>query len=104
MSNAYWQIRKQKEQYKSGQSVTQKVKDYTKIWEARCYPTGIPDEVPKKLMKSGRAPSYKAIAMAILSNDIYFYSIGFEQKQSSILMGIIEANKPKNETQIRLFA
>jgi predicted phosphoadenosine phosphosulfate sulfurtransferase len=55
-------------------------------------------------MKSGRAPSYKAIAMAILSNDIYFYSIGFEQKQSSILMGIIEANKPKNETQIRLFA
>lgn len=77
----------------------QKVKDYTRIWEKRCYTDGIPDEVPSKLMKSGRAPSYKAIAIAILSNDIYFYSIGFEQRQSSILTGIINSNRPKPEKQ-----
>jgi len=51
-------------------------------WKERCYSDGIPDEVPELLSKSMRVPSYKAIAMAILRNDLNFHSIGFDQKQS----------------------
>ena len=40
----------------------------------------IPDEVPDKIMDSGRAPSYKAIAIAILQNDVTLKSLGFEGK------------------------
>ena len=33
--------------------------------------------MPKKLAQSGRAPSYKAIAIAILKNDLQLKSLGF---------------------------
>lgn len=49
-----------------------------KTWEDRCYKDGIPDEVNYYLMDSGRVPSYKAIALAILNNDLYLYSLGFQ--------------------------
>jgi len=44
---------------------------------SRCYFEDIPDEVPKKLASSLRAPSYKAIAVAILKNDSRLRSLGF---------------------------
>jgi len=34
--------------------------------------------VPEKLAKSGRAPCYKQIAIAILRNDFVMKSIGFD--------------------------
>ena len=49
-----------------------------KVWEERCYKDGIPDEIPKRLSDSMRVPSYKAIAMAILQNDLALYSLGFQ--------------------------
>lgn len=53
-----------------------------RVWEARCYCDGIPDEIPEGLSKSMRVPSYKAIAIAILKNDIQLKSIGFSGKHS----------------------
>lgn len=63
----------------------------------RCYSDGIPDEVPAKLMKTMRAPSCKAIAIAILRNDMRFYSLGFKQRDSVILDAVIKANRRTND-------
>jgi predicted phosphoadenosine phosphosulfate sulfurtransferase len=49
---------------------------YLQIWAQRGYPKDIPDEVPPGLMH-GLAPSYKAVAFAILRNDTSCRSLGF---------------------------
>ena len=60
-----------------------RVNQYIKKWATCGYPDGIPDEVPDALMRLGLAPSYKAIAIAILKNDLQFLSLGFQPKQSN---------------------
>jgi predicted phosphoadenosine phosphosulfate sulfurtransferase len=55
---------------------------YIETWEKRCYSDGIPDSIPEKLAKSGRAPSYKSIAMAMLRNDHNLEALGFSGKYS----------------------
>lgn len=59
---------------------TSRVKAYIKYWEDNCYPQGIPDELPMALQLSGRAPSYKALCQAILSNDLTLKKLGFDSK------------------------
>jgi len=54
-----------------------RVERYINAWMQCGYSDDIPDEVPNELMQLGIAPSYKAIAIAILKNDIYFHSLGF---------------------------
>ena len=61
---------------------TDRVKEYTENWTSKGYEAGIPDEVPDVLMKLGLAPSYKAIAMALLKNDMNLESLGFSPKKS----------------------
>lgn len=82
MSSNIWQIRKQAKQYHHGKTCTSRVKSYIKTWENRCYFEGIPDEVSDGLMKSMRVPSYKAIALALLKNDLMLYSLGFSPEVS----------------------
>lgn len=57
-----------------------KIQEYIERWENRCYPEGIPDEVPNEI--KDLAPSYKKIAVAILNNDITLKSLGFTAKKS----------------------
>lgn len=52
------------------------------MWEERCYSDGIPDEVARKIAASGRAPSYKAIAIALLRNDNTLSSLGISGTHS----------------------
>lgn len=80
------------------------IERYIKTWESRCYKGGIPDEVPKEIFD--KVPSYKAIAMAILKNDISI--LGFERPKSrwySVLKKIeIEAREGKPKAvQLSLF-
>lgn len=49
-------------------------------WERRGYGDGIPEEVPTELVEKNLAPSYKAICLAILSNDVALQTIGFTPK------------------------
>lgn len=56
---------------------------YVNLWEARCYSDGIPDEVPDLLEKTGRAPSYKAIAICILKNDLRLIGLGFKNESEA---------------------
>jgi predicted phosphoadenosine phosphosulfate sulfurtransferase len=52
------------------------IEQYIHIWENRCYKNGIPDDVPREIFD--KVPSYKAIAMAILKNDLSI--LGIERK------------------------
>ncbi len=76
MNNGYWQTKKQGEQFRLGKTLTAKIARYIQTWKRRCYSNGIPDVVPDKLAKTGRAPSYKAVAIAILKNDASLSTLG----------------------------
>jgi len=54
-----------------------KIGTYITQWSRQGYADGIPDEVPDILMRLRLAPSYKAIALAILQNDVTLSSLGF---------------------------
>lgn len=71
-----------------------------KTWEERCYRDGIPDEVPQSVMESMRAPSYKAIAMCILNNDLHLYGLGFAPHVSHWYRAVKVKEKSK---QMELF-
>ena len=103
MSSGYWQIERQRQQFSSGKTPTEKVKGYVQVWKDRCYENDIPDEVPLSLMKTGRVPSYKAIAIAILKNDLTFSSLGFTQPKSKLADQLYRENKKRKETQLELF-
>ena len=76
---------------------------YIQTWETRCYSRGIPDEVPEKLAKTNRAPSYKQIAMTILQNDHALKGLGFEGKQSEYYRQIKSAEFDAKSKQGKLF-
>jgi hypothetical protein len=52
--------------------------------------------LPRKLQDSGRAPSYRAIAEAILRNDLMLLSIGGASSKSD-WFGVLVAQKKKTE-------
>lgn len=59
-----------------------KIDKYIKEWRLRGYLDDIPDEVPDALMDESLAPSYKAIAIAILRNDHHMTALGFQAPKS----------------------
>ena len=75
-------MKRQKAQLNTGKLITTRINDYISMWERRCYRQGIPDEVTNKLISSGRVPSYKAIAIALLKNDVSLKSLGFSEPKS----------------------
>ena len=58
------------------------------MWKKRCYPIDIPEEVPNKVMRALRAPSYKAIAIGILKNDYAMKILGFDCIKSDVYKNI----------------
>lgn len=60
----------------------EKINKYITDWRQKGYPDDIPDEVPNQLMKLGIAPSYKAICIALLRNDMNLESLGFSPPKS----------------------
>lgn len=69
-------------------------------WEGRCYSNGIPDDLPRGVMRSNRVPSYKAIAIAILSNDHNLYGIGFAERQSKTVDLLIQLSKNNERVSV----
>lgn len=77
-----------------------RISEYIQTWKQRGYPVDIPNEVPDALMQKGLAPSYKAIAFAILQNDLQCTSLGFAPKTTKwygILKRIELEDRAKNE-------
>jgi predicted phosphoadenosine phosphosulfate sulfurtransferase len=67
---------------------------YQAIWKKRCYFDGIPDEVPAKVQLSFRAPSWKAVAMAILKNDHGLRTLGFIQVETQLSAELLRHCRP----------
>lgn len=80
-----------------------KVKQYIKQWETQGYSNGIPDEVPNVLMQENLAPSYKAICIAIMKNDVQCEFLGFSRAKCNAYMALkkIEIeNRENNKVQL----
>jgi hypothetical protein len=60
----------------------EKIDKYIEFWKEKDYDFDIPDECPEVLEKLNLAPSYKAIAKAILRNDHSLKSLGFQVGRS----------------------
>lgn len=59
-----------------------RIDDYIAKWQAQGYPDDIPDEVPTELMHHNLAPSYKAICICLLKNDLYLQGLGYSTPKS----------------------
>jgi predicted phosphoadenosine phosphosulfate sulfurtransferase len=103
MSSGYWQTERQRERFSNGKTATRKARDYVDTWCCRCYGFDIPDELPTGLEKSGRAPSYKKIAMAILKNDLNFHSLGFARDETELSKNLLRQKKDQDSNQSSLF-
>ena len=79
-----------------------------RTWKARCYSHEIPDEVPAKVAASGRAPSWRAVAIALLQNDLHLYQLGYarpayDRQQRILTMAQVAMHgAPANGTQLEL--
>jgi predicted phosphoadenosine phosphosulfate sulfurtransferase len=83
---------------------TQKIEQYVRTWEKRCYADGIPDECPMEI--DHLVPSYRKIALAILKNDYSLKSLGFTPNESiyyGILKRIEISERHKTVIQLKLF-
>jgi predicted phosphoadenosine phosphosulfate sulfurtransferase len=97
MGNAFGQIDRQLLQLGSGKKTTERVKAFVKMWESRCYSNGIPEELPQLLAATNRAPCWKAIATAILRNDLKLRALGFTEESYNPEM--IRRIEKENETK-----
>jgi len=76
LSNKNKQTLSHREHSTIGVSSTTAALNYVELWKHRDYFDDIPDEVPDLIMHAGLAPSYKAIAIALLKNDTRLASLG----------------------------
>jgi predicted phosphoadenosine phosphosulfate sulfurtransferase len=76
--------------------------DYQKIWKDRCYDE-LPDEIPTALAKTNRVPSWKAVALALLNNDLKLYTIGFAKSESQTSIELMRQKKDQQNKQPTLF-
>lgn len=53
------------------------IREYISNWKLKDYEQGIPDEVPNLVMDGRLAPSWKAIAVCLLKNDMHLTGLGF---------------------------
>ena len=97
MSNGHWRTQKQKQLSSCGKGITPRVSAYITTWKNRCYFDDIPDRVPKKLADSMRAPSYKAIAIAILKNDNRLRSLGFGDEPPDVYWQLRRLNSEQKD-------
>lgn len=84
----------------------QRIRAYIKLWENRCYKSGIPDQADDRLESLGLVPSYRRICMAILKNDVSLKTLGFTPKYSNYysMLKRIELSKRKGAViQLKLF-
>lgn len=65
-----------------------KILSYVHKWERRGYPDGIPDEAPTLLEKACRVPSYRAICLAIMRNDVTLQSLGYTREPCRTYMDL----------------
>jgi predicted phosphoadenosine phosphosulfate sulfurtransferase len=63
--------------------INQHISNYISKWINQGYPKGIPEEIPLELFRENLAPSYKGIALSILSNDFHLTKLGESNRPTS---------------------
>ncbi len=63
---------------------------------------GIPDQLQEKLAKSGRAPNYKMIALAILKNDYSLKTLGLDVGISEYYIALRLLDNESKNMQMKL--
>jgi len=64
--------------------------------------------VPAKVAASGRAPSWRAVAVALLQNDLHLYQLGYarpaydQQRRAVTMAQIAMHGTPADGTQLEL--
>lgn len=53
---------------------------YEMMWRKRCYSDDLPDELPKLLEATNRAPTWRKIAICLLKNDMKLKGLGFTEE------------------------
>lgn len=84
----------------------EKILNYIREWERRCYSDGIPDSAPLELENRCLVPSYRLIVKAILKNDASLKILGFTQKKSELyseLKRLEIMSRKGSVTQLKLF-
>ncbi len=81
----------------------EKIIQYIKDWEQKCYTNGIPDEVPIEI--NDLVPNYKKICVAIIKNEYNLESLGINREKCKIYSEIKRneiALRNKNKYPIQL--
>lgn len=86
-------------------SVDALINRFVRVWTKRCYPSGIPDEVPGEI--ADKVPNYKVICACIIKNDLHLEGLGYsrpkcgaysELKRAELIeRGVI---KPTNQSKL----
>jgi predicted phosphoadenosine phosphosulfate sulfurtransferase len=71
---------------KNRSNFERRIADYIQKWERRGYDRGIPDEADPVLEEYVKAPSYRAICMAIMKNDVQCASLGYARPKTFFYM------------------
>lgn len=80
----------------------EKIQEYIKKWEQRCYFEGIPDEVPSDIESMDNVPSYKKIAKAILNNNLKILGINGKTSKYYSIYKQIELQQKYKSRQLKL--
>ena len=80
-----------------------KIDQYIMQWQEKGYPMGLPEEVPIRLHQLKKAPSYKAICLAILNNDHALKTLGFTPEKSKYYHALKRIEISSRNNQLKLF-
>lgn len=86
----------------------EKIQNYIKDWEKKCYFNGIPDYAPDRLEQLNKVPSYRLVCKTVLKNDYALQTLGFSKNKSLAYnelkrIELIERGVIKPSNQLELF-
>ncbi len=70
-----------------------KIKTFSKWWEERGYPEGIPDEADLKLEMAKKVPSWRRVCKSLLRNDYWMKGLSFTQHKTDAYKKYLELKK-----------
>jgi predicted phosphoadenosine phosphosulfate sulfurtransferase len=74
-----------------------KIMVFSKWWEERGYPDGIPDEADYNMEVKKKAPSWRRVCKSLLRNDYWCKGLGFSQHKTGAYKKYLELMKKRKE-------
>ena len=74
-----------------------KVLLFSKWWQEKGFPDGIPDEAPYELEAARKAPSWRRVCKSLLRNDYWGKGLGFSQHKSDAYQAYLSLMKRRRQ-------